>query len=815
MSETRLSALADAVAGDAPLNWVEAELSVSGADQAVVRQLQVLASVSQVSRSLTLVWGPFELRERVGEGSFGVVYRAWDRRLNRPVALKLLHDGMAGTTWQDGIIHEARLLAAVDHPNVVSVYGADVHAGRVGIWMKYIEGDTLKAILLERGPFSADEAAGIGRSLCGALAAVHRAGVVHRDIKAQNVMRETGGRIILMDFGAGDSESAARNTSLKGAPAYLAPEVILGEAPPTAHSDIYSVGVLLFHLVSGEFPVTASSWDELKRRHAEGARASLRDVRPDTPDWFVQAVNLALAPVPADRPATAGTLAALLSAPVADQKPARAWWNAAWLRLLLIVTAVAGAAAVWQSASGTVPSDVRPILATGLALRSVVPEGASESMRVASAALLDGLSHGLRRDLGIRIPTSDTLHRLARLSDEALVSATRTGGLLTVTVTPAGSGGDSGLNVSLKLASAAAGWPTVFSGSVQGPESEVASLAARAIREIGRAVGNDLPQQPTPSSPPRDYSLGRFFAAKLTEPDLLAALGHYDRSIEERPEFAPAYAARSEATVLLYGNHGTYSAVEALTRALADARRAIDIDPTLPGGHTALAWASYYVGWDWPAAEAAFRLSIAADPRDGVARHLYADFLTAMGRPTEALEQEREALESDPASLRFNRGIGWIHFFAGDFAAAAALEYTLTLDPGYEHARTLLARAYSQMGMHERALSEIRRVVSGNPSAGNMEVQAHVLAQAGQREEAVQMLRGLSTQGRDRSVYTRPYFSALVWSALGDTERALDELERAFAEHDSTLVNLRVDPRLQPLHSEPRFAKLCQRLRLS
>ncbi len=128
--------------------------------------------------------------------------------------------------------------------------------------MKIIRGQTLKEMLVERGPFGAEEAAVIGRDLCQALAAVHARGLVHRDVKAQNVMREVGGQTILMDFGAGQHVDAVHD-SLKGSPAYVAPEVLAG-APATARSDIYSLGVLLFHLVTGDFPVTASTWDELR-----------------------------------------------------------------------------------------------------------------------------------------------------------------------------------------------------------------------------------------------------------------------------------------------------------------------------------------------------------------------------------------------------------------------------------------------------------------------------------------------------------------------------------------------------------------------
>jgi hypothetical protein len=149
-------------------------------------------------------WGHLVLRRKIGEGAFGEVFHAHDTWLDHPVALKLLKPEIAETDFSNRILHEARRLARVRHPNVVSVHGADKHDGRVGFWMDLIEGDTL-ADLLARGRLSPGEATHVGQEVCLALAAVHRANLVHRDVKAQNVMRAAdGGRIVLMDFGAGE-----------------------------------------------------------------------------------------------------------------------------------------------------------------------------------------------------------------------------------------------------------------------------------------------------------------------------------------------------------------------------------------------------------------------------------------------------------------------------------------------------------------------------------------------------------------------------------------------------------------------------------
>jgi hypothetical protein len=257
-------------------------------------------------------WGHLVLRRKIGEGAFGEVFHAHDTWLDHPVALKLLKPDIAESDFSSRILHEARRLARVRHPNVVSVHGADMHDGRVGFWMDLIEGDTLSA-LVANGRLSAGEASHIGQEVCLALAAVHQASMVHRDVKAQNVMRAAdGGRIILMDFGAGEFMGRPSAGRIRGTPLYLAPEIFKGGAA-TVSTDIYAVGVLLYHLVTGSYPVTGSSLDSLADAHAKGERRRLRDERPDLPASFVTIVERAIDRDPKGRFATAGDFYAALT----------------------------------------------------------------------------------------------------------------------------------------------------------------------------------------------------------------------------------------------------------------------------------------------------------------------------------------------------------------------------------------------------------------------------------------------------------------------------------------------------------------------
>jgi len=265
-------------------------------------------------------WGPLDLLAEIGAGAFGVVYRAWDARLEREVALKLLSVGPSSLHGAV-LLKEARLLARVQHAHVVTVYGAEQIDERIGIWMESLRGRTLDELVRMNGRFGADEAALIGLSLCRALAAVHAAGLVHRDIKARNVMREDGGRIVLMDFGAGsDVGYGARDVGPAGTPLYMAPEVLEG-APPAVAADIYSLGVLLFYLVTQSFPVTGRSKTEIDAAHIRGDRRRLRDVRPDLPDAYVQAVEDALASDPKARHASAGAFEEALANVLGSESP--------------------------------------------------------------------------------------------------------------------------------------------------------------------------------------------------------------------------------------------------------------------------------------------------------------------------------------------------------------------------------------------------------------------------------------------------------------------------------------------------------------
>ncbi len=251
--------------------------------------------------------------ECIGRGAFGEVYRAWETRLDREVALKLLRASGCDDASPPSVIEEGRLLARVRHPNVVTIHGAERIDGRIGLWMEFVKGRTLEQALREGTRFTEQEVARIGVELCGAVSAVHAAGLVHRDIKAQNVMMAEDARLVLMDFGTGLELRSGSEMPVAGTPLYLSPEVLAG-GPATVQSDVYSIGVLLYRLLTNAFPVQARDLAGLRRAHARGERTSLLDARGDVSRRFARVIERALDPEPERRHGSAESLRTALAA---------------------------------------------------------------------------------------------------------------------------------------------------------------------------------------------------------------------------------------------------------------------------------------------------------------------------------------------------------------------------------------------------------------------------------------------------------------------------------------------------------------------
>ena len=352
--EQPLLDVAAALADGTDVDWEAARRALANDDERrLLEGLRFIAGLSQRAPGAT--WGPLQILEHVGRGTFGDVYRAWDPRLDREVALKLLHrtereDPSRAST----VIQEGRLLARVRHPNVATVYGAERIGNEIGVWMEFVHGRTLEQQLRDHGPASADRIVKIGVDLAGALSSVHRAGLIHRDVKAQNVLCDRDGRLVLTDFGATCEQHDASEGDQSGAvgtPICTAPELLAGRAA-TPESDVYSLGVLLYHVATGAYPVSGESVAVLREAHASGRRTPLADVRPDLPPPLNDIVDRAVDPDPRRRFGTPedmrAALAALAGSTTVDAVRAATLPRERWRRWVALAAAAVIAIGAWQ-----------------------------------------------------------------------------------------------------------------------------------------------------------------------------------------------------------------------------------------------------------------------------------------------------------------------------------------------------------------------------------------------------------------------------------------------------------------------------------
>ncbi len=253
------------------------------------------------SHSFLFKWGHLNVINKIGEGSFGLVYKAFDTILNRNVALKLRHTEIQSAIGSRAFLEEARRLASVRHPNVIAVHGAAIEANQVGIWTDLINGQNLKEYFRIKGQLELHTAYDLINDMAQALQAVHEANLIHGDVKASNVMRQENGVFKLMDFGAGSESMQADLTPHAGSPLFMAPELFDDKSISTA-CDQYSLGVMLYQLLSGQYPITATSVNEIKNKHLDPIITPLHKLRPNLPKKLADLIHELLAKKPDERP---------------------------------------------------------------------------------------------------------------------------------------------------------------------------------------------------------------------------------------------------------------------------------------------------------------------------------------------------------------------------------------------------------------------------------------------------------------------------------------------------------------------------------
>ncbi|MCB1598658.1 MAG: protein kinase [Xanthomonadales bacterium] len=346
--EQLLLKLSEQIAAGETIDWGQTQgLSPTLCEQ--LRQIELLAGgfvgdpTQPATDSAELMlgigerFGPLVVRSLLGSGSFGRVYRAYDAELDREVALKLVNAHRRGRAE---VLREARLMARIDHPNVLKVYGALEDQQRIAFAVELIEGETLEAWFARHEPLGPHALVAIGLELCAALCALHQAQILHGDLKPSNILRHPNGRWIVADFGSG--QHTADPGWASGTPRYMAPELLeRGQGSPA--SDQYALAVVLFRLATRRYPYAGDTLDAVAEMQRRGVRERLLDLRPDLPRALVEAIEQGLERDPKQRHASVGAMAAALSAVIAEplegSRRGRRGWMLAALTFAVIVAA--------------------------------------------------------------------------------------------------------------------------------------------------------------------------------------------------------------------------------------------------------------------------------------------------------------------------------------------------------------------------------------------------------------------------------------------------------------------------------------------
>ncbi len=851
----RFESLLESVADGADVDWAALDAAAANsAERKRYRNLRLVARVAELHRTIVLeeedrvltnldadpvpadpvTWGHLSIAARLASGAFGQIYRAHDPQLNRPVALKLLRRDITLFRPVDRLLGEARTLAQVRHSNVVTVHGADVRDGRAGLWMELVDGETLEARLRTHGPMGAGEIAPIGIDLCQALAAVHRQGLVHGDVKAQNVMREKGGRIVLMDFGAGRAQGADA-AGVAGTPIYLAPEVLAG-APPTPQSDLYSLGILLFHLLTNEFPYSAVDIDTLRAAHADGERTWLRDLRPDLPHALVHTIERAIDPDPARRFVTAGAMERALhpepipitpeprvAGPHVVPVPTR-WMRPAFVAAALALMAViAGLIVLSRQPTLSGPASIKSLAVLPLADLSASPQ----------ASLADGLHDQLIATLGqiqsLRVTSRSSVLQFkdSPVSAGEVAKTLKVDAVLESTLSyfPGGSPDDPPrvrVHASLLMAGATTPeWSKTFDkplGELPALQGELARAIATTIRaNITRDESARLnsSQRINPSAE-EAYFEGRRQLGLREKNSARRALDAFNRATELDPRFALPHAAAARSYFSL-GSAGDISQAEARGSALAEVNKALAIDENLPEARAVLADLKFYYDWDWAAAEAEYQRALDLNPSFTYARRRYAAFLAAMRRVDEAVNQAAEAERLDAFSTDAIVDHGMVLYYRRDYPAAReVLSRALGLEQTSKTALFMLGRVDEAEGHLDDAVqrtNEALRLAGGGTIPWRIQG-IRLQALTGHHADAQRALQDLLRNAAQSKQRIAPERLAYVQIALGDLDQGMTLLEDAVADRDPNVLWLAVDPLVDPVRQMPRFARLVAGLRL-
>jgi eukaryotic-like serine/threonine-protein kinase len=876
--EEREAFLDRACAGDEQLRKeVESLIAHDVPDSFVGGPEEATRVLANVRLGLNEAIGPYRIVRELGAGGMGRVYLCHDKRLNRPVAVKLISNYHAAEEERiKRFRQEALAASALNHPNILTIYEIGEAEGKSFIATEFVDGPTLSS-RIEAGSISIDDSLNIAIQMAGALAAAHAAGIIHRDIKPSNVIVRMDGLVKVLDFGIAkyapeDGEELQKGAQLlttpgavMGTAAYMSPEQARGVAVDT-RTDIWSLGVVLYEMVAGCRPFSGDTAMDVMSAVIERQPLPVSAHNPLVHEQLEKIVFKALQKEKDFRYQTVLELLADLKSAKReiDVLEERASSNAQQQSANTSAAAAGGTgkpksdkestkelvdAPTVPSSAEYIVSSIRKhklamlvplvalIIASGLlAYRFVI---SSNSSQIESIAVLPFVNEGGNSEVeylsdGMTDTLINSLSLLPNMSVKARTSVfrykgkdadpQRIGSELSVQAILSGRvvQRDGNLTLYVSLVDARDGnqlWGERYDRKM----ADLISLQREIARDVSqklRARLSGADQQKITKDYTANteayqlYLKGRFHILRLTPPEVQKGIAYFNQAIEIDPNYALAYVGISGANRSL-ALGGEMNPMEFLPKSIAAAQKAINIDDGLAEAHTALGASIFWYQWNWNEAENQLKRAVELDPNSAEGHLFYAHLLSNTGRHAEALAEIKRARELDPFSPFVNALEGQFLVHAGKpDEALARLRETFELAPAFWFPHVFAASAYIEKGMFAEAIAEARRATElSTTQTVSVALEGYALAKLGKPGEARDVLDRLLKLSKER--FVPPYHIAFIYNGLGDRDQAFEWLERGFEQRDPKMAFLKVEPRWNNLRDDPRFIDLMRRVGFS
>jgi serine/threonine protein kinase/TolB-like protein/Flp pilus assembly protein TadD len=776
--------------------------------------------------------GQYKVVRLLGAGGAGQVYLAEDDRLERPVALKFLASRVADGEWgREQLTKEARAVAKLEHPNICAVHGIEEIDGHRFIVMQYVEGETLSSVL-HNDPPDTRRALSLAEQMAGALASAHARGIIHRDIKPQNVVVTPGGVAKILDFGLakltrqpqdvasgdGDLNRTIQLGLIVGTIAYMSPEQSQGDELD-CRSDIFSFGIVLYEMLAGVNPFRRDSGEETIAAIREYEPPPLAIPTCDILPELDRLVGKCLEKTRERRYQTTDELLRDLrrlrerlegKARVEESPERRKRRRLYALTALALVLLLAASVAFVYRRLNRVRT---------LAVLHVATEVGDSDWADVGMGLSRSLSYRLSRLSRLQVKTPKEASIAESRSDE-LALAGRELGVDALMVNRIERRGDA-LFLRASLLNASDGtrlweeeFPTSKTDLTTLLNRVTQSVASRMNLQLNREDREFLAKRQTKDPEALElYLRGENYLNKRDQTNVRKAIDCFSQAIERDWVFAEAHAGLAESYLLLTTvAYGPEKTSDVIAMARASARQALKSDPTLSEAHTALGIINLRYEWNWQEAEKELREAIELNPDYAPAHYWYSSLLIVLRRNDEAIAQSEVARELEPFSPIMQMNVGRAFYYARRYEEAAErLSATLEKDENNTSARYMQALVYLARGKYAEGIDMLEKLYSLRPLYAAAPL-GYAYGKAGREAEALAVLDRLDELSKDRPVPAQE--RAIIYIGLNNKDKAFMYLEEAYRERFSSLNSLTTEPLFDDLRSDPRYADLARRLNL-